>query len=766
MKTDISKITLSLATLLSLSVTTIYAENLIQNGSFENFKVESNNNKWKRVTLDRWNSTAKLLTNKAGRAKATDGRFKLALDSSDSLDSISQMVSLTPNKKYQLSFDAYAFDTKSADIAIWINNKKIDVITPTKTWEKYSVTFIAKSSNVTLKLSEVIGQQKNRRGAIVDNVILKSVSSQTTTTTNTTDTNTTTPTVDVDRVLDVEQGELLSYTLDNYDKKTKLVNAPDGMTLNSRTGEIRWQPIQVQEAIFKVQNGSEITTMKVIVEPNSNFALPNKNAIFVAPHGKNTNSGSYNSPLADLGAYCGKDGLNLAGKTVYYRGGVYKNYDFGTDISVSHKSLAPITCYGQKDNPLTIKPWRDEQVKFKFDSAYGVQLAGDYLRFDGFEVEGISQDIDYKKATDAWWEGSSYFNGQGINIRGVDVVVQNNIIHDIPGAGINTRGNAIVDRLKIDNNIIFNTSWWSISGTTALGIVGANKGKNVSKFDSGVGIEITNNLIFSSESRIFSHVFSKGFSTLIIDEGSSMLLKQDKGPKIGTYNKGFLIKNNFFLFNGKGASLRWDNIKMINNTFYNNGTTMKGSGGGIRSQEGTNMIIESNAVYMDIKSNLNAIDFHKTAVSVKSCKNNRYWTLAGNKSLKNPQKCALDTNDNSLLKDMFASASENNFELVTNENIGALQTVMDAHIDTMEELGYKIASANYKRKINGVAYPVDSPEYYQSQIDKIIKLAKDDYNATVTYSAKKHEYKVTFPNAKKRPEGIDVSNYILKVEDF
>jgi len=65
-----------------------------------------------------------------------------------------------------------------------------------------------------------------------------------------------------------------------------------------------------------------------------------------------------------------------------------------------------------------------------------------------------------------------------------------------------------------------------------------------------------------------------------------------------------------------------------------------------------------------------------------------------------------------------------------------------------------------------VAYPVDSPEYYQAQIDKIIKLAKDNYDATVTYNAKKHEYKVTFPNTKKRPENINVSNYILKVEDF
>ena len=549
MKTEITKLTLSLATILTLGATSVQAQNLLQNGSFENFKKLNNgSSKWKRVTLDAWNSTAKLYSNRIGLA-ATKGKNKLVLDRSKEQDSISQTVTLEQGKRYKISFDAYALVTNSSDIEVIVDGKAIGTVNPSSVWGNHSLTFKANATEVSITLQEVDAQKRNQKGAVIDNVVLERTAGtvvDTGTVTPTTDNNssTTTMTPTTGETLQAVQGELLTYELSNFNTHSKLVGEPEGMSLNAKTGVITWQPINAKSVSFKVKTAGAEESFNVEVQADSNYALPNNNEIFISPKGSNSNSGTYDAPLADVSGLCGKNGAVLKGKTIYYRGGVYSNPDFGTGTTVKHKSRPALTCSGTEANPLKIQPWGEEQVKIKFDSAYGVQIAGNHVRYSGFEIEGVSQDIKLEQAIDVWWDSTNYFNGQGLNVQGVDVEISNNVIHDVPGAGINTKGNATVDRLKIHNNIIFNASWWSAGGTTALGIVGANQKKGVPVFEgSKVGIEITDNLIFSSESRIFSHVFSKGFSNLTVDEGSTMLLKQKKGDKVGTYKKGFLVKN-------------------------------------------------------------------------------------------------------------------------------------------------------------------------------------------------------------------------------
>jgi len=779
MKTEITKLTLSLATILTLGATSVQAQNLLQNGSFENFKKLNNgSSKWKRVTLDGWNSTAKLYSNKLG-LRATDGKQKLVLDRTKEQDSISQTVTLESGKEYKISFDAYAVAKKSSEVEVVVDGSVIGTINPSSAWGNHSLTFKANATEVSITLQEVDAQKRNQKGAVIDNVVLERTAGtvvDTSTVTPTTDNNsstTTTTTPTTGETLQAVQGELLTYELSNFNTHSKLIGEPEGMSLNSKTGVITWQPINAKSVSFKVKTAGAEESFNVEVQADSNYVLPNNNEIFISPKGSNSNSGTYNSPLADVSELCGKNGAVLKGKTIYYRGGVYSNPDFGTGTTVKHKSRPALTCSGTEANPLKIQPWGEEQVKIKFDSAYGVQIAGNHVRYSGFEIEGVSQDIKLEQAIDVWWDSTNYFNGQGLNVQGVDVEISNNVIHDVPGAGINTKGNATVDRLKIHNNIIFNASWWSAGGTTALGIVGANQKKGVPVFEgSNVGIEITDNLIFSSESRIFSHVFSKGFSNLTVDEGSTMLLKQDKGDKVGTYKKGFLVKNNFFLFNGKGTSMRWNNIQIIGNTFYNNGTTMKGSGAGVRSSEATDMTIKNNIIYNDLRTGLNAIDFNSAKTTVSACSGNRYYTQDGAKSLKNPLECAVGTIDKNKLitKDPFTDVSSNQFDLVDDDSIGASQITLEQHMDKLELMGFKVAPTNYTRTINGVKYAVNTTEYYKAMEDRIVEIAKDTYGAKVTKNPKeltddkKHGYKLTFPDSKKRPEGIKKSSFLLESE--
>ena len=52
--------------------------------------------------------------------------------------------------------------------------------------------------------------------------------------------------------------------------------------------------------------------------------------------------------------------------------------------------------------------------------------------------------------------------------------------------------------------------------------------------------------------------------------------------------------------------------------------------------------------------------------------------------------------------------------------------------------------------------------------DRIVKVAEDDYNATVITNPKdltkdkKHGYKIIFPSSKNRPEGIKKSSFLLE----
>jgi hypothetical protein len=519
-----------------------------------------------------------------------------------------------------------------------------------------------------------------------------------------------------------------------------------GMSINKKTGMLYFSPTpnQVGNKLITItmeeNTTTETTTLSLSIE---NKEIENlDNALFFAPNAtddKNNLTPTYENPALNTKWIC-KNEANYEGKTIFYfRGGTYTNPDFGSSLNTN--SIPSIECSGTKSNPIVIKPWRNEKVKIKFDSAYGLKIYGNYLHLEGFEIEGVAQDINYTTAVNNWWRGDSYFNGMGLSYAGVGITIKDNVIHDVPGAGMNSKGSEVIDDLTIRDNIIFNASWWNIGGTTALGIVGSNKASGSDTVE-GENIVIKDNLIFSSESRIFSRVFSKGFSHLIIDEGSTMLLKQYKGSYKGSYDRGFLVQNNFFLFNGKGVSLRWNDISFINNTFYNNGTTIAGGAGAFRSNGGTNLTIKNNAVYAGIDGT-NAVDFSPD-VTLKSCQNNLFFG-----GFSSAGSCEVGQSSSS---DMFEDVTINNFTLKSSSNIGANNQTLSNLKSKLYNLGYKLAPANYKLDINGTMYSVNTPQYYKKQQQDIVRLAKQVEGFVSIEATNKdggasdNDYHITFTN--------------------
>lgn len=173
-------------------------------------------------------------------------------------------------------------------------------------------------------------------------------------------------------------------------------------------------------------------------------------------------------------------------------------------------------------------------------------------------------------------------------------MVKDNVICNFPGSGLRIIKKS--DYVTVKHNIVCNNAWWSTGGTGGLIVRNIIQSDN-SKKDK---IKILNNLIFSNESRIISHVYQKGFTKMVIDEGEGLLIQQksDKDTiKNGHYNGGFLVKNNLLLYNGKAISInKANNVKIIKNTLYKNGTTVTGKAGGIVLNTTKNDIIRNNMI--------------------------------------------------------------------------------------------------------------------------------------------------------------------------
>ncbi len=154
---------------LILSFSFANAEELIKNGSFENFKVVRDHGDWKVVKLEGWSKKAELWTPSLGE-RATDGDYKIELDRNKKLNYISQTISTQKGKKYNLSIDAYARKRGSSDFEILLDNKSILKVTPSEEWKRYKTSFIGKGKEEKITIKEISSQSKDGMGAVIDNI--------------------------------------------------------------------------------------------------------------------------------------------------------------------------------------------------------------------------------------------------------------------------------------------------------------------------------------------------------------------------------------------------------------------------------------------------------------------------------------------------------------------------------------------------------------------------------------------------------------------
>ena len=176
----------------------------------------------------------------------------------------------------------------------------------------------------------------------------------------------------------------------------------------------------------------------------------------------------------------------------------------------------------------------------------------------------------------------SYYSGKGIR-GGYDdhhhIIIRNNIVHDTPGSGIRFNDS---DYITIENNTIYNTTWWTSSASSAVVFAETIA---VSDDDNTTDIKmiIRGNTVYNNWNRIPFYMSSfpdnaqppngnygnAGYSTILDGQG---LYVTRSDPN---YNGTFLFENNLCVNNGKnGINFDRSNASSAlirNNTIYFNG---------------------------------------------------------------------------------------------------------------------------------------------------------------------------------------------------
>jgi hypothetical protein len=168
-----SKRVLSVVTASLLASSVFAGDELIQNGSFENFSIEKDRGKWKVVEFDSWEGQGEVWNHGIGKI-ATEGTYKAELDvHRNSLNMLTQIVTTETGENYLFSLDAYARKVNTSDFELLIDSEVVATITPSSSWEKYGVEFIGTGGEQTVSIRE-LDSQDNGLGAVIDNVSVAS----------------------------------------------------------------------------------------------------------------------------------------------------------------------------------------------------------------------------------------------------------------------------------------------------------------------------------------------------------------------------------------------------------------------------------------------------------------------------------------------------------------------------------------------------------------------------------------------------------------
>jgi hypothetical protein len=266
--------------------------------------------------------------------------------------------------------------------------------------------------------------------------------------------------------------------------------------------------------------------------------------------------------------------------TVYVMNGTYTN-------SCASCNVLNISTPGTANAWITYKAYPGQAPKIRFNGWEGIffQPTAAYIEVSGFTIEGNNYNVTLEGAQkQSTTKPDPAYNGNCISSDGRKgtaterphhLRILNNTIYACGGAGV---GAIQSDYVTISGNTIYDTSWYSIYGSSAISTF---EDWN-SDSSTGTKIYITGNRIFGNGQRI--PTASDGVITdgegIIVDTGRNASFQPSIG--ISAYAGRTYIANNVVYGNDSSAIevFQSDHVDVVNNSTYNNvrGPVLSGRG--------------------------------------------------------------------------------------------------------------------------------------------------------------------------------------------
>ena len=312
---------------------------------------------------------------------------------------------------------------------------------------------------------------------------------------------------------------------------------------------------------------------------------------FVSGTGSDNNNGlSISSPFATLQKAAN---LTLPGDTVFAMNGTFTcGNPSGSVLNITSSGTASAYIV------YTNYPGHKPIIYSTCWTAIGVDGA-DYIVVNGFTLIGNTDNL-----TLAYAQAESYnFNnpltsGNGIGItrqygnntnRPHHVVITNNKVSKFPGGGIYTYW---ADYVTIENNVVDSCAFYAPYANSGISLYQNWNSDN----STGIKNFIRNNIVHHNYNFI---PFTAGGSTSVTD-GNGIIIDDTKNTQnsstLGVYTGTTLIENNISYDNG-GRGLHVyssSNVRLINNTSYNNCTHPDIADGEITAGASDNIFIYNN----------------------------------------------------------------------------------------------------------------------------------------------------------------------------
>lgn len=299
--------------------------------------------------------------------------------------------------------------------------------------------------------------------------------------------------------------------------------------------------------------------------------------------------------------------LSLPGDTVFVMNGVYKN-------TCANCNVVDIKNSGNKRKYIVYTNYKNHQPIISFDGWGGFSIANgaSYIKIIGFTIIGNNKNVSLVKALNQPMSCNNptgvydpKYNGNGIVVDGRSgayphhIVIAKNIVRDCGGGGI---GAIQADYIIVEDNVVFNNSWYSVFGNSGISFY---QFKNFDNF-KGYHNVIRRNKCYNNKNLVPWVAYCR------IADGNGIIVddfrNKQNASDLPAYRGKTLIENNICWFNGgTGVHVfQSDDVDIINNTAFLNSQSIELNSGQIHAGTSNNVRIINNILVSDHSNLINS----------------------------------------------------------------------------------------------------------------------------------------------------------------